>query len=124
VEQLAREESRFVERLAESYAPEAMTPAGQIAFDEALRERIAGRRSSWRPATALWVPAAAAAALAAIWLLGGNPTLEGVPSPEPAIRTEVWEEALFSPEPVDDFEFSDTDGVLPEEYAAIASAFL
>jgi hypothetical protein len=101
-----------------------MTPARQVAFDDALRERIAGRRSSWRPVAALWIPAAAAAALALVWLFSADARLGNAPGPAPRITAEAWEEALLSPDVVADLDASEEDEALPEDYLAIASAFL
>jgi hypothetical protein len=118
---LARSDSRFVEKLAEGYAPEPMAPARQVAFDEALRERIEGRSSRWRP-MALAIPAAAA--LAAVWLFAGDAHLASAPDPVPVITAEAWEEALLSPDVLSDLDAREDDELLPEEYFAIASAFL
>jgi len=121
---LSRDDSRFVKSLAEGYAPEPMTPAQQVAFDEALRERIEGRSSRWRPMAALSIPAVAAAALAALWLVSGDARLGSAPSRAPTITAEAWEAALLSPDDVVDADASEGDEMLPDEYLAIASAFL
>ncbi|MBW2273733.1 MAG: hypothetical protein JRG96_10700 [Deltaproteobacteria bacterium] len=123
-DRLSAEESRFVKSIAEGYAPAPMTSARRVSFDDALRERIEGRRSPWPSAAALWVPAAATAVMATVWLFSGSPRLGSAPGPATTITVEAWEEVLLSPDIVSDLDTTDYDEDLPEDYLAIASAFL
>ena len=136
---LAPEDEDFVKRVAESYAPPPMAAAERAAFDEALLERVRRSHPARRWLMAAGLPAAAAAALAAAWLLFLSPGTDGlVPSEEmvPALSARAWEEELFledasfqSLESVESFqsfgrEQLDESELLPDEYLAIASVFL
>jgi hypothetical protein len=126
---LVKEDEEFVERLAASYAPPAMPPARRVAFDEALRERIARRSAPRRWAASAWVPSAAvAAAVAALWIAFGLSGVDGPPSDAerstPLLSASAWEEEVFLGETFFESEEGDESELLPEEYLAIASAFL
>jgi hypothetical protein len=85
---------------------------------------------------AAWLPAAALAAVAAVWFFFGWPgSDELVPSDEnlPALSARAWEEELFleggsfqSFESYQSFEWEQLDEIklLPEEYLALAGVFL
>lgn len=124
---LAREEQDFVERVAASYAPPPMSAAERAAFDESLSERIQRSRPARRWLAAAWLPAAAAAAVAGVWLLSARPETDGlVPSGEAvsALSARAWEEEIFFDAGLFESEQTDESELLPEEYLAIASVFL
>jgi hypothetical protein len=124
---LAREDEDFVKRVAASYAPPPMAAARRAAFDEALSERLRRGQPARRWLTAAWLPAAAAATLAAVWLFSGWPGTDGlVPLEEtvPALSARAWEEELFLDGGSFEAEQPDESELLPEEYIAIASVFL
>ena len=119
---LEREEQEFVNRLAASYAPPLRTPARRAAWDAALWARLEGleRRRRWW----LWVPPALAGAAVAAWLWLALP----VPfQPEPG-RTQpsalAWEDELFLASALGQFAEPEDVEFLPDEYLAMASAFL
>jgi len=123
---LAPEEREFVERLAASFRPAPLAARSRAAFDAALAERIARRRVRRRWIGLGGLPAAAAAALAGVWLVLGDAP---APRTEPETRSalfpaQAWEEEVLlldaSSEPEADADLQ----VLPEEYLAIASAML
>ena len=92
---LAREDEGFVKRVAASYAPPPMTATERAAFDEALLGRIRRGQPERRWLVAAGLPAVAAAALAAVWLLFLSPGTEQLaPSEEsvPALSARAWEE--------------------------------
>jgi hypothetical protein len=124
---LAREDEDFVKRVAESYAPPPLAAARRAAFDEALLGRIRRSHPARRWLTAAGLPAAAAVGLAAVWLFSLSPGTDGlVPSEEsaPALSARAWEEELFLEGVFFESEQPDESELLPEEYIAIASAFL
>jgi hypothetical protein len=124
---LAREDEDFVKRVAASYAPPPMEPAECAAFDEALLGRLRRGQPTRRRLMAAGLPAAAAAALAAVWLLFLSPGTERLaPSGGivPALSARAWEEELFSEGGSFEAEQPDESELLPEEYIAIASVFL
>jgi hypothetical protein len=124
---LSREDEDFVERVAASYAPPPMTAAERAAFDAALLERIGQSRPARRWLAAAGLPAAAAAALAAAWLFLFSPGTGGLAPLEesaPALSARAWEEELFLEGVFFEAEQPDESELLPEEYIAIASAFL
>ena len=127
--ELVREDEDFLKRVAESYAPPPMTAAERAAFDEALLGRIRRGQPARSWLTAAWLPAAAAAALAAVWLFSPSPATDGlVPSEKivPALTARAWEEELFleGGSFESEQEQPDESELLPEEYIAIASVFL
>ena len=90
--QLTREEQGFVERVDASYAPAPMRAAERVAFDQALAERIQASRPARRWLAVAWLPAAAAAALAAVWLFSARPGSDGLAPSEsgvPALSTRA-----------------------------------
>jgi hypothetical protein len=121
LEELTREEARFVEQLRSLYGPEPLDGARRTAFDARLRERIA--RPRWPLAL---IPAFTAAALAlVVWnsLPGQRPA-----APAPAIATNrasaaAWEDVLFEGDPTQEQAVSAQDE-LPPDYKAIELAFL
>ncbi len=130
--ELAAEAQRFVERLAESFAPDPPSEARRRAFDAALRERIEApvRRSWWKPALAT------AAVGAAIGGLLSTPSVEPPESTDTLVATETqrwsdelvdavdWEAELFTASEVEDLGTMADDDFLPEDYVAIAGLFL
>jgi type II secretory pathway component PulM len=125
--ELTREDEEFVKRVAASYAPPPMAPAERAAFDEALLGRIRQGHPARRRLVLAGLPAAAAAALAAVWLLFLSPGTERLaPSEEtvPALSARAWEEELFLEGGSFEAEQLDESDLLPEEYIAIASVFM
>lgn len=132
---LDRDDARLVARLRDAFAPEPLSPARRAAFDAGLQERLERRRRR----TVLW-PALGAtlatAAVAALLVVRGAPELDPTPiavapapapapSAAPASAPNVVGRAaalLYADAEVDDRD-ADDDG-LPDEYAAIAGAFL
>ena len=124
---LTREDEDFVKRVAASYAPPPMAAVERAAFDEALLGRIRRGHPARRRLMAAGLPAAAAAALAAVWLLFLSPGTERLaPSEEtvPALSARAWEEELFLEGESLESEQPDESELLPDEYMAIASVFL
>jgi ferric-dicitrate binding protein FerR (iron transport regulator) len=127
------EEQAFVARLADHYAPPAMTPARRAAFARRLAGRLV-RRSPWR----VVVPAMAAVAAAAlVWLAvpwstgptsspGGVPeqvvTATGEPSQGEAAVFAAYDWFTSSTTP-DAADLGEGDA-LPEDYQAISEFFL
>ena len=120
LEELTREDARFVERLRSLYEPEPQDGARRAAFDARLQERIA--RPRWPLAL---IPAFTAAALAlVVWnsLPGERP-----PQPAPTVTASAasaaaWEEVLFEGDPTEVQTVSVHDE-LPADYKAIELAF-
>jgi hypothetical protein len=130
-------ERRFAERLAEHYRPEPLGAVERARFDAALRERIARRRRARVFAPAL---AGAAGALAlAFWVWptaapepgSGRGAVASLPAAAAAPQAEAraaaagddaggWEAdvLLAADAPPGDEDY------LPDEYVAIAAAFL
>jgi hypothetical protein len=116
-------EREFLDRLAEAYTPEPMSAAEGAAFDAAVRARL--ERPRHRP---LLVPAIGAAAAAGLlWFVVSQST---GPTPLPAeeefaaVASGSWEDELFLSSDLGTSEGRDENESLPEEYLAIASAFL
>ena len=113
----------FVDRLAAAYAPEPLTAAERVALDRGIRARLErGRR--WP----LLVPAIAAGAAAALlWFVVSDPTgpvrLPGEEQPGTLVAS-TWEDELFLSSDLSASEDRAESEALPEEYLAIASAFL
>jgi hypothetical protein len=105
----------FGRRVGEHYAPAPLSPARRAALDEALRQRI--ERSG--PARRL-APALAAAALATlVWW-----SWPDAPEPELASAASTrWEQDLFYAGDAASSTAVEAEG-LPEDYRAIAVAFL
>jgi hypothetical protein len=116
LEELTREDARFVERLRSLYAPEPLEGARRAAFDARLRERIA--RPRWPLAL---IPAFTAAALAlVVWnSLPGERAVTPAPA-RPA--SAAWEEVLFEGDPAQE-QAIDARDELPPDYKAIELAF-
>jgi len=121
LEELTREDARFVEQLRSLYGPEPLDGARRTAFEARLRERIA--RPRWPLAL---IPAFSAAALAlVVWnsLPGQRPA-----TPSPAVMANrasaaAWEDVLFEGDPTQEQAVSAQDE-LPPDYKAIELAFL
>jgi hypothetical protein len=111
-------DKEFVERLASSYAPTPMTGARRAAFDDAVRPR---RRPVLIPA----IGAAAAAALAWVVLSPsiGPMRLPGGEDSGP-VAASFWEDELFLSSDLSASEDREESATLPEDYLAIAGAFL
>ena len=119
LEELTREDARFVERLRALYGPEPLEGARRAAFDARLQERIA--RPRWPLAL---IPAFTAAALAlVVWS-----SLPGAPAPKPAPTvvasgaSAAWEEVLFEGDPTE-VQAVSVHEELPPDYKAIELAF-
>ena len=111
----------FVDRLAENFAPRPMSAAERVGFDEALTARLRQPPRRW-----LLVPALGAAA-ALMWLAStlpfGADLLEGEEGSGAAL-VQSWESELFLSSDLSASEDLDESDALPDEYLAIASAFL
>ena len=149
---LSPDDARFVEKLAETYAPERLTAEERIAFNAALEARLQERRRSARLVPAL---AGAVAAAAAAWLLlpGATPppseprataVVAGADASVPleagamaAGATEAgaalelgafdavdWELELLDSDTLLDDDEGSAEDLLPDDYLAIASVFL
>jgi hypothetical protein len=120
LEELTREDARFVERLRSIYEPEPQDGARRAAFEARLQERIA--RPRWPFAL---IPAFTAAALAlVVWN-----SLPGAPAPKPAptvtasaASAAAWEEVLFEGDPTE-VQAVSVHEELPPDYKAIELAF-
>ncbi len=113
----------FVDRLAEAYAPEQMSTAERAAFDAGLRSRLGRRRRG-----PVLIPALAAAAAALLlWFMVSDSTgpvrLPGEAEPG-AMVAGTWEDELFLSSDLSVSEDRDESEALPDDYLAIASAFL
>jgi hypothetical protein len=128
---LGPEERELVERVAESYAPRAWTPAERSAFDARLESRLEGRariRLLW-PALGAATVAVAAAAL---WLARPaelEPAGSGSPVVAQRLETDTpgsLDELLLTYESFyGDEEAGALDTrALPEDYVAIAALLL
>ncbi|UCE85616.1 MAG: hypothetical protein JSU66_14980 [Deltaproteobacteria bacterium] len=116
---LGREEQAFVERLGTHYAPTPRTPAERVAFDEALSARVERPRRG-----RLLVATAAAAAAAALFWFVAVPS-SGPPGNGAAGAVAArWETELFLSSDLSAAAARDEGAMLPEEYQAIALAFL
>jgi len=124
-------DAHFAAKLAELYAPEPQTLEQRQAFARGLEARLSGRgyRRAWFPALA---SAAACAAAALTWLLvspGSTPTRTATDSAVAGGASQKeWEAQLFYPDQLMGRYMEDVTtprtGGLPDEYMAIASAFL
>jgi hypothetical protein len=119
LEELTREDARFVEQLRSLYGPEPLDGARRTAFDARLHERIA--RPRWPLAL---IPAFTAAALAlVVWSsLPGAPATKPAPTVAASGAGAAWEEALFEGDPTEVQAVSVHDE-LPPDYKAIELAF-
>jgi len=136
-------DARFVTRLRDAYDPGPLVPARRAAFDEALRQRLAGRARV--PGWPVFAGGLAAAALAALVVLRA-PEPAPPPAPEVAVRaTPAAESAprasapesqaprlpaawartlLLAEESGADAVDTDPRENLPPSYAAVAGLFL
>jgi hypothetical protein len=116
-------DKEFVERLASNYAPAPMTAARRAAFDEAIRARL--ERPRRRPVLIQAIGAAAAAALAWVVLSHSIGPMR-LPGGEEsgAVVASSWEDELFLSSDLSASEDRDESATLPEDYLAIAGAFL
>ena len=116
-------EKEFVERLAREYAPPPMTAAERVAFDEAVRARL--ERPERRLLLVPAIGAAAAAALLCFVLFDSSGPIR-LPGEEErgAVVASPWEDELFLSSDLSASEDRDESEALPEDYLAIASAFL
>jgi hypothetical protein len=119
-------EEEFAERLAAVYAPAPMTAAERVAFDEAIRARI--ERPERRPVVIPMIGAAAATAAAAlVWFVLTQPDGPiGSPGGEASgvAVAGYWEDQLFLSSDLGASEDRDESEILPDDYLAIASAFV
>jgi hypothetical protein len=116
-------EREFVDRLAREYAPPPMTAAEGAAFEQAVRARL---ERPWR--RPLLIPAIGAAAAAVLlWFVISDSTgpirLSGEEEPA-AVVAGSWEDELFLSSDLSASEDRDESETLPQDYLAIASAFL
>ena len=127
---LRAEDEEFAERLAASFSPAPLSPAQRAAFNEALVARLERRRRS-----RLLVPAIAAAAGAAaaafVWLAvpgAFDPAATGRGAADgdvaEASAAARWELELLDLDSLIDADDADDLERLPDDYAAIAGAFL
>lgn len=121
-------DERFAAKLADAYAPEPQTPEQRMAFARELEARLERprRRGAWLPALA-----GLGAAAAMGWMV-----LSPAPDSGPTPGTQVVADAtrddlewqLFYPDQLLDERMDAAserrDDGLPDEYVAIASAFL
>ena len=129
-------DAEFVKRLADHYAPSPLSPGQRAAWDAALAARLEKRRR------ALVLPGLATAALAAALVFGLGGWF-GFETDDPSVRPAPGVSATAARAPVvasqesasdllDDWEYllafqpadDEEDGLLPDDYAAIASIFL
>jgi hypothetical protein len=113
----------FVERLASSYAPAPMSAARRAAFDAAIRARL--ERPRRLPVLIPALGAAVAAAL--VWVvLSYSVGPIRLPGGEEsgALAASSWEDELFLSSDLSAAEDRDESAALPEDYLAIAGAFL
>lgn len=116
---------RFLEALRTGYAPPPESAEERVDFTRRLDARIA-RRHRWGRLVPGAIGVAASAAL--VWAL-----LPAPPEPEPAPRPSAsvpeawqadWQGYLLYPDELEEAGASDTPQAFPDEYLAIASAFL
>jgi len=130
---LDAEEQAFVARLAEHFAPPAMTPERRAAFDDRLAARLM-RRSPWWVAVPAMATVAAATLvwLAVPWSHGPTSSPGGVPEQAVAVTGEAsqGEAAVLaaydwytSSAAIDAADLGEGDA-LPEDYQAISEFFL
>jgi len=122
---LHTEDEEFIERLAEGFAPAPLSAARRAAFDHALAARIASPQRKRLLVPAL---AAVAAAAALAWFVAPG-TLDPATNSEEGVLAEAaaaarWERELFDPSSLFESEEADDAEGLPDDYAAIAVAFL
>jgi hypothetical protein len=127
---LPSEDDRFVGRLAEHYAPPALSAQRRAVLDAELRDRIATPRGLGfaRPAFAT---AAVGLAIGLALVLGAfDSTLPVREQPgvvvveAPSAATAQWESGLFGSDSFDDVDAGNDLEGLPDDYAAIAGIFL
>jgi hypothetical protein len=113
------EERAFAERIADEFAPPAMSEARAAAFDARLHERLEAPSRRGRA----WLPALVTlAAVCAIWLGTGLWSASDPPRSASA-RAGAWEtELLLGSDLVADPDAA--DAYLPDDYSAIAVVFL
>ena len=124
---LSADEAAFVDRVAEQYAPPALSAQRRAALDAELSERIAAPR--WLRLTG---PAFAFAAVGlTIGLVMAFVSLDtDRPPPDPVVAERGaadWERGLLDPaafEVIDELDANDDLEELPDDYAAIAGVFL
>lgn len=125
--QLDHVEERFVRRLAAHYAPEPLTPARRVAFDEALWARL--QRQSRQP----WLtPALVTVAVAVLITCLSWPGLLMPPAHDssPPINTTAlsgtgpWEYELLYAHEFSGTAEHDDGALLPDDYRVIARVFL
>ena len=103
----------LVQRIEQAYAPPPETPARRAAFDERLRARLEpGKRPVWALALA-----AALACLVFVALPTSPPQVE-------RRDARAWEYELLVSSDVSPAADRDESLYLPDDYQAIASAFL
>ena len=116
-------EEEFVERLAVAYAPTPMTAGERAAFDAAIRARLE-RPTRWP----MLVPALGAAAAAALVWFVFSQTSGPISPPgreeSAAVVASSWEDELFLSSDLSASEDREESATLPEDYLAIAGAFL
>jgi hypothetical protein len=120
--ELTGDDARFVERMRGAYAPEPLSGARRTAFDARLREKL--ERPRWR---GVWIPACAAAAVAALAVWNGLPAtrVEAPPVVTASVPTAAgtaWEQLLFESD-LTRVQVGDDSDELPPDYAAIELAF-
>jgi hypothetical protein len=126
---LRDEDREFAERLAASFSPAPLSPTQRAAFREALEARLERRRNR------LLVPALAAAAGAAaaalVWLVAPgafDPAATGRGAAEDIVAepsaAAPWGMGLLDLDSLIDANGTDDLERLPDDYAAIAGAFL
>ena len=115
-------EKEFLDRLAGAYRPKPMTAGERAAFGEAIRTRLERRR---RP---LLIPALGAAAAAALLWFVVSQSIDPIPVPAEeefaAVVAGSWEDELFLSSDLGASEDREESKALPDDYLAIASAFL
>ena len=138
-------DERFIQRVAEQYAPQPLSPIQRATFDRKLEERLANssRLPFLRPATVL-VPACAALLLwfalplqkvagpdveyfgpQTVPTIVAEHTLEGEPSvaSDTSPHTNLLTYAYYQSESYGEEDASGEIHILPDEYIALADAF-
>lgn len=110
-----------------SYRPTPLDAAGRTRFDARLHERILeqaaspGRRGGRRPWARVLIPVSMVCALVALYLGSAGPA--STPPEVPIAEVEAWEWDLLLGAAWPG-EASESSEDLPDEYVALASAFL